>query len=188
MVKRKAAHGAKQAGAAIRRGELAASAQLKIFRHIDKINAARLAAGQHAMGDYPNAENIRAWMRLYFGQEETETDRWFSAYTSGDFPEIVTAKAALEFGINHHLKLTDAGRAKAFDLGLLSDDSPAVIKNKSVHKQGCKRINTSHDKVIFRRHKYGGESYRAIADSLDMDAHEVEKIYWKMHKRESRTK
>jgi len=78
-------------------------------------------------GDYPNAANILEWMRLYFGRKGVSTDTLFTLWHSrGELPAIDTPEAALRFGLAKGFLLTDAGRAKAYELGILSDDSPAV--------------------------------------------------------------
>ncbi len=182
---------AKQADTAIvRAGENALHTQLKILSYLDTLNAVRTSAGQHALGDYPNVKNVREWMRLYFGQDEVSTDCIFDAFTSANMPDISTARDAIVWGLSSGLRPTDVGRAKAYELGLLSDDSPAVLisKGKTTHRRGSKRKHTAHDREIYQRHKHSGESYGAIALRFDMDVKEVESIFWKMDKRAKRKK
>lgn len=146
-------------------------------------------AAEITIGDYPNSKNIRAWWGKYFGVSEINVDLKFTYLHARDLlPSLTDAESALRFGIEQGYKLTDAGESKAYQIGLLSDDSPAVIKGKSIHRRGSKRINTLHDRDIYRLHKYGGESYQEIAIRFDMDKGEVQKIFWKMDKRQSRTK
>ena len=83
--------------------------------------------GGHTVGDYPNAPNIREWMRQYFGTTGPNTDIRFTYWHAHkELPAIDSAEAALRFGLAKGFRLTDAGRAKAYELGILSDDSPAV--------------------------------------------------------------
>lgn len=91
----------------------------------------------HTLGDYPNAANIREWMRQYFGTTGLNVDIRFTFWNArGELPEINTPAAALHFGLSRGYRLTDAGRAKAYELGILSDDSPAVpIQPKSIFQK-----------------------------------------------------
>ena len=85
-----------------------------------------LEAG-HTLGDYPNAANIREWMRVYFGRSTGDTTlRCTYLYVKRKLPDIQTPGAAIRFGLALGFSMTDAGRDKAFALGILSDDSPAV--------------------------------------------------------------
>lgn len=90
--------------------------------------------GGHPVGDYPNAANIREWMRQYFACSGPNADIRFTYWHSrGELPVIDTPEAALRFGLAKGFRLTDAGRAKAYELGILSDDSPAVpVQPKSI--------------------------------------------------------
>jgi len=88
----------------------------------------KFPSGGITIGDYPNSKNIRAWMRLYFGWGPMNTDIRFTYWRKrGELPDINTASDVLRFGLSKGCTPTDAGRAKAFELGLLSDDSPAVL-------------------------------------------------------------
>jgi len=79
------------------------------------------------VGDYPNAANIREWMRIYFGQNPDTIDVKFTfRHFKGKLPEINTAADAIYFGLTLGYTLTDSGRGKAYECGILSDDSPAV--------------------------------------------------------------
>lgn len=56
------------------------------------------------------------------------------------------------------------------------------------HRLGCKRTDTPVDKDIYRRHKFSHESYADLGKYFDMAPKDVERIYWKMVKRETRKK
>jgi len=93
-----------------------------------KENIARFEADTgRTLGNYPNAANIREWMRRYFGRDAMNTDLGFTLLCArGQLPEIATAADAIRFGLARGFSITDRGRDKAYDLGILSDDSPAV--------------------------------------------------------------
>jgi len=79
------------------------------------------------IGAYPNAANIREWMRQYFGCTGINTDIRFTYWHAcAELPDINSAEAALRFGITRGFTLTDAGRAMAYESGILSANSPAV--------------------------------------------------------------
>lgn len=93
--------------------------------------------GERDLGDFPNAPNIREWMRQYFGTMGPKTDIRFTLWHErGELPVIDTPAAALYFGLSKGYRLTDAGRAKAYELGILSEDSPAIpIQPKGIFQK-----------------------------------------------------
>lgn len=88
----------------------------------------KFPSGGITIGDYPNSKNIRAWMKMYFGWGLMNTDIRFTYWNKrGELPDINTAADVLRFGLSKGCAITDAGLAKAYEMGLLSDDSPAVL-------------------------------------------------------------
>jgi hypothetical protein len=66
-------------------------------------------------------------MRLYFGRDAMNTDMGCTLmYSRETLPEITTAADAICFGLARGFSITDRGRDKAYEYGILSDDSPAV--------------------------------------------------------------
>ncbi len=153
----------------------------------------------HTAGDYPNAANIQEWMRLYFGRDAMDTDLRFTFWhVRGGLPSISTVDDAIRFGLAKGYRITDAGRAKAYELGILSDDSPAVPipkgaatptgdTDKATRGRPKPSAETRRrDNEIYRRHKRGGESYNEIAEYFDMSRRDVVKAFDRQRKRESR--